>query len=148
MSCEQDLMSTTCIPPDLILAYRQTDFHVYGDQPTVLRVDMVNDVLVAVHRSNGVSGSAFITACNPHSRALSEQENVQRQSALAQELQERGVHFVEGCGQHASNKWPGEPSYLVMGLSLADAKALGHRLEQNAILWSGADAVPKLVLLR
>ena len=30
----------------------------------------------------------------------------------------------------------------------ANAKALGARLEQNGIVWSGADAVPQLILLR
>ena len=30
----------------------------------------------------------------------------------------------------------------------AAAKALGTRLEQNGLVWSGADAVPQLILLR
>ena len=34
-------------------------------------------------------------------------------------------------------------------LSLVEAaKALGTRLEQNAIVWAGGDAVPQLILLR
>jgi len=36
----------------------------------------------------------------------------------------------------------------VPGLSLEASKSLGARFEQNAIVWSGADAVPQLILLR
>ena len=31
---------------------------------------------------------------------------------------------------------------------MPDAKALATELEQNAFVWSGEDAVPKLVLLK
>jgi hypothetical protein len=32
-------------------------------------------------------------------------------------------------------------------LALEAAKTSGTRMEQNAIVWSGADAVPQLILL-
>jgi len=67
---------------------------------------------------------------------------------LAKELTSRSLEFVTGIGQHPSNKWPGEPSYLVFGLTLEASKVLGTRLEQNAIIWSGSDGVPQLILLR
>jgi hypothetical protein len=37
---------------------------------------------------------------------------------------------------------------LVFGLTLEAAKAMGRTLEQNAIVWSAADAIPRLILLR
>jgi hypothetical protein len=49
---------------------------------------------------------------------------------------------------HRSNHLSGEASYLIFGLTLEAAKALRTRLEQNAIVWTGADAVPQLILLR
>ena len=58
------------------------------------------------------------------------------------------LEFVAGIGQHPSNQWPGEPSYLVFGLTLEAAKTLGTRLEQNAIVWNGSDGTPQLILLR
>ena len=36
----------------------------------------------------------------------------------------------------------------MVGLAQEAAKALGTRLEQNAIVWAGGDAVPQLILLR
>lgn len=56
--------------------------------------------------------------------------------------------FVLRIGQHPSNAWAGEESFLCFGISLEAAKALGRRFEQNAIVWSAADAIPQLILLR
>jgi len=41
-----------------------------------------------------------------------------------------------------------EPSLLVFGLPLETAGPLGKKLDQNAIVWCGGDAVPELILLR
>jgi hypothetical protein len=62
-------------------------------------------------------------------------------------LNRLGVRFIDGIGQHPSTAW-GEPSFLVLGVSLETARELGVRHEQNAIIWVGSDAVPQLVLLR
>lgn len=71
-----------------------------------------------------------------------------RQEDLANELKQRSLIFIDGIGQHPSKEWPGEPSYLVFGLKLEAAKTLGVKYEQNAIIWTGSDAVPQLILLR
>ena len=59
-----------------------------------------------------------------------------------------GLAYLDGLGQHPSNQWPPEESYLVLGLPLDAAATLCERLEQNAFVWMGADCVPQLVLLR
>lgn len=41
-----------------------------------------------------------------------------------------------------------EPSFLLFGLPLETARPLGKKLDQNAIVWFGGDAVPELILLR
>ena len=74
--------------------------------------------------------------------------NDARQTVLARELQERDLTYIRGVGQHPTNGWTGEQSFLVLGLSRDDARMLGARHEQNAIVWCGPDAVPELVLLR
>jgi len=63
-------------------------------------------------------------------------------------LRHNEVTFLEGIGQHPANDWDGEASFLVFGLSLNDATTLCTQFEQNAFVWSGADAVPRLILLR
>jgi len=63
-------------------------------------------------------------------------------------LRRQGMVLTDGTGRHPSNGWAGEASYLALGLSQEAAEAIGVRFEQNAIVWSGSDAVPRLVLLR
>jgi hypothetical protein len=132
----------------LIQAYRETHYRVDGASGLTLLVDEYSPELAALHLKHGVTCSAFITACNPNSVALSEAQNMMRQTDLAVDLQQLGLDCLEVIGQHPHNDWPGEPSYLVFGLAMQAAKTLATRLEQNAFIWSGEDAVPKLVLLK
>ena len=53
-----------------------------------------------------------------------------------------------GAGRDLAGTWPEESSFVVLGLDLDAARALGREFSQNAIVWAGNDAVPRLVLLR
>lgn len=132
----------------LIQAYMETEFRLLEDIPFTLKIGKVSRELHLAHKLHRVECSAFITACNPFSLELTHEANIERQNALAKELTLRSLEFVSGVGQHPSNQWPGEPSYLVFGLTLEASKILGGRLEQNAIIWCGSDAMPQLILLR
>ena len=63
-------------------------------------------------------------------------------------LEQRGLPYLTGAGCDPKQAWPAEPSYLILGTPLAEARAIGHELRQNAIVWCGADCVPQLILLR
>jgi hypothetical protein len=144
--------TTSAIGPDLLQAYGETYYCVNdgesGQGGFVLRIGEVSKQLAQTHQKYEVDCSAFMTACNPWSEALPETENTERQDKLKQILRLRSLSWIEGIGQHPSNQWPAEPSVLVLGLSLAAAKVLAMEFEQNAFVWSGADATPRLVLLR
>lgn len=146
--CGDFLLPDSIIDPATIQAYLQTEYRVRSDPAAILTIGVRCPELAALHSAFCSDCSAFITACNPFSQVLDEQPNAARQSALAAELTQRGLRFLDGIGQDPANQFPGEPSFLVFGLKLEAAKILGTRLEQNAIVWSGADAVPQLVLLR
>ena len=142
MSCASVIDDAT------IRAYRETHYCVRGDTPMTLKVDEASLPLAALHRRLQVASSAFITAANPFSQGCDEQANARRQQSLSMELAQLGLSVIAGLGEHPSNGWPGEPSFLVPGLSLELAKALGRKYGQNAVIWCGADAVPRLILLR
>jgi hypothetical protein len=143
---------TSILAPALLRAYGETHYCVHAESPDqaafVLRVGDVSKPLAGTHKKFGVDCSAFITACNPWSEGLSEADNAIRQEKLLQALRMRSLRWIDGIGQHPNNQWPGEPSVLILGLSLAAAKALAKDFEQNAFVWSGLDARPQLVLLR
>ena len=136
------------IDAGLIQAFRETHYQVHGAEPFTLRVDEPSAALAAAHKRLPSDCSAFITACNPFSEGVGAASNAQLHADLGLELARRSLAYIEGIGQHPSNRWPGEASYLVFGLKLEAAKTLGRTLRQNAIVWSDADAVPRLILLR
>ncbi len=141
-------MSESSIDPGTVQAYRETEYRVLGDAPFSLRVGQVSPALAAAHQRHRVDCSAYVTACNPFSQVLDDSANAERHAALGRELGQRSLGRIDGIGQHPANQWPSEASYLVFGLTLEAAKTLGARLEQNAIVWTSADGVPQLVLLR
>lgn len=143
-----DCAMSTASNNTLMKAYQETEYLVTQGHSFVLRVDTPSPELAGLYKAKGASCAAFITACNPYSNLLSSEENAKRQANLAAELKRRSLCFYAGVGQHPSGNWPGEPSFLVIGLALEAAKNLGKAYEQNAVIWCGADAVPKLVLLR
>ena len=136
------------IDAGLIQAFRETHYQVHGAQLFTLRVDEPSAVLAVVHKRFRTDCSAYMTACNPFSEDVGAASNAQLHADLGLELARRNLAHIEGVGQHPSNQWPGEASYLVFGLKLEAAKTLGRALRQNAIVWSDADAVPHLILLR
>ena len=107
------LFSASHIDPDTIQAYLETEFRVFGDSPFVIHVGRWSEELASAHKSHQVECSAFITAWNPFSQIFSLESNQERQGALAEELARRSLSYVEGVGQHKSNRWPGEESFLV-----------------------------------
>lgn len=141
-------MAESAIPPATRRAFHETSYHVFAPAPFALRIGERSEALAALQRAHGVAASAFVTACNPASTDLGAVANAPRMAALRSELAAAGVAFVEGEGRHPSNGWPPEPSLLALGLSRANARALGARHGQDAIVWCGADAVPQLELLR
>lgn len=142
------MTSTTAIDSATLQAYRETEYRVHGRGSFTMQVAEACPALVATHQRYRVDCSAFVTACNPCSRRLGDRANASRHAALGRWLHRQGLQAIEGIGQHPSNGWPGEASYLVLGLDLKAARCLGARLKQNAIVWAGPDAVPQLILLR
>ena len=141
-------MSDSVLPPDLIRAYQETEYRVHAEPPFTLRIGQFCPELLQEYKNRKVSCCAFLTSCNPFSQALKPEQNADRQQTLAMELKSRSLKYLEGFGQHPSNGWEGEPSFLVFDLSLEAAKAMGRSFEQNAVVWVGPEGLPELIVLR
>lgn len=127
---------------DLLQAYRETDYFVSDDPPLMLNIDEQNDDARILLASFGVETAAFLTAWNPGSQKLSDDENDDRQTELLTEIELRRLNYLVGYGEHAD--WR-EYSYLILGINQEDATALAHRFEQNAYLWLDTRGIPELV---
>jgi len=136
------------LEPDLISAYEVTNFHVKAEPAFTLNVGKVSEELKALFKQNNVSNAAFITAWNPYSKSLSDEENQSRNDQLENQLNIQSLTFIDGFGQDPLGQWSGEDSFLVFGIDLEASKKLGVQFQQNAIVWSDINAIPKLILLR
>lgn len=131
-----------------LAAYRAARYHVEREPRFVLRVDEASPALTGAHRSAGVRCSAFLSACNPRGVLLDAAENAVRHRQLLESLEALGFGYWPGFGADPAGHWPGEPSVLIFGIGREAACELGLSFDQNALLWAGPEAVPRLILLR
>ena len=141
-------MRETLIATDLVGAYVDTDYRVAASPPFVLRIDQHSPALAEAYRRSHAMSAVFITADNPFSEITSDVENVANHIELGAQLRELTDNVFDGAGQGAAADWPPESSYLALGLCREQACALGIQFNQNAIVFAGADAIPRLILLR
>ncbi len=127
-------------------AYRAARYRVTEGEAFTLRVGEPSAALRRLYAEFGVDEAAFITACNPGSRVLDASANRRRMRRLAADVAALGLAVREGIGEDDTGTWR-EPSLLALGMPLPQARALGRKYGQNAIVWCGADAVPALVWL-
>ena len=128
--------------------YLNTHYHVHADgthltMPFHLAIGKPSNELENLLSKTKTSTWAYITAFNPFSKELSKKENLKRNLNLKKELYEYFV--LEGAGQAISKEWPPEPSFLILGISFAEAVRLMKKYEQNAILFGRIGDVVGLV---
>ncbi len=142
-------MVPTVIPQNLISAYMKTDFIVMQENKHfVIHINEHSKKLDALHRQYDAQSSTFITAYNPRSEPCTDEKNIAKQYDLEIALNKIKCVIILGLGQDAGRAWPSEPNFLAIGLSEDEARHLGIQYEQNAIVFSNEDAIPRLMLLR
>ena len=136
----------------VIRAYRSAGYRVdSSSNPFLLHIDQYSEPLSRLLVASNHQCAAFITACNPWGKLQSSEANRAANANLASRLRQLTRHeerIIEGTGFDPRGTWPEERSFLVLGLDLEASRALGREFKQNAIVWSGSDAIPRLILLR
>jgi hypothetical protein len=140
------------VPPDLIEAYRSAYYQAgFGPGAVILHVDQYSEPLSQLFNASGHRCATFITGCNPFGIRQDPQSNRAAYRRLRDRLVEyvsRPDQIIEGAGSDPTGCWPAEESFLVLGLGLEASRMLGGEFYQNAIVWAGEDAIPRLILLR
>lgn len=140
---------TSDVSKEQIDAYRQAQYRVRGtDGNFDLRIDRPSPDLKALYGAMDVGSAAFLTAYNPLGSAHASEANERAQADLTAKLEDAGVTFLHGIGLDPAGIWDGEPSVLALNVSLPAARLIGEEFGQNAIVWAGGDAIPRLILLR
>ena len=99
----------------LIEAYKNTKYIVF--EPTlIIEIGKLNQEIEDIIINHNSNSWAFITAYNPYSRVLTEEENKVLHNKL-KELTEKYVTF-EGHGVGQDPTWEPELSLLIIGITI------------------------------
>ncbi|MDI9849530.1 DUF3293 domain-containing protein [Rhodoblastus sp. 17X3] len=142
-------MADSEIAPDKVAAYFATLYRVgTGAESFTLRIGQYSPELARLYVSSDRNCGLFITAFNPFGQAQSEAANEAAHRLLGKDLRTISACVVEGEGADLNGLWPPEKSYLALGIDHEAACILGKRWSQDAVVWTGEEATPKLILLR
>src|SRR5690606_2338156 len=118
------------LPRGLLRQYQDSLYRFrFGGRTVELRVDEPSPELREVHAAHGAAPPAFLTAWNPASRPMDEEENARRNRALREDARLLGRPVLDGEGAAADGSWA-EESFLILGLSLSAARELARRYGQ------------------
>ncbi|MFM8316305.1 MAG: DUF3293 domain-containing protein [Deltaproteobacteria bacterium] len=112
-----------------------------------LRVGERSQDLKELLNQHQVETWAFVTAANPQSQVLTEQENIRRNQELEKLLIRDGYVYFTGESCSADGGWPVEVSFLILGISETEALRLASQFQQKAILFGGSSGIPLLKFL-
>jgi hypothetical protein len=133
--------------PELIRAYENADYAVFGQPGLVLRIGEPNAALDALLEADGARSATFVTAANPQGKRRGALRNFLAFYFLKSVLKKKRYRHHLGEGRDPAGTWAAERSVLVTGIARADAEALGRRFGQLAIVFAEKGQAPELVLL-
>jgi len=88
---------------------------------------------------------AYITAWNPHSELLSDNQNTVAQDEMRRVIRGRGFLYYEGYGIPDNPGWSPEQSVWIAGISRTEAESIGRQFGQNAIVVGVAGGIAELL---
>ena len=142
-------MIQSVIAKNLIASYLCANYQIgAGPDSISLRIDQYSEALAKFLISSEQSCAAIISADNPYSLRLRNEKNWDAHESLRNFLICHSYPIIESLNLDPADSWPAEKSFFVPGLDLNTAQTLGQQYDQNAIVWIGNDAIPRLILLR
>lgn len=130
-----------------IQAYLQAEYRIHAEPPFSLRVGRQSTVLQALFETTGTASAAFITPYNPLGHLLSKHENQLRLAELQGSLEAQGKVFMSAEGLDPHGEWPPEKGVLILGIAPEQAREVGRKFRQNAVLCCDEEGLVRLALL-
>lgn len=127
----------------LVEAYLRTTYRLLSP-PFEIRIGAKNVVFEKWLKKQNAKTYAFVTAWNPRSKLLSEEENRLKNKDLEADLKKASRLVLPASNVPDAGDWPSEESFFVLDISPEEAICLGKKYEQNAIVWREKGGVPEL----
>ena len=138
---------SSSLDESLLKAYKQTTYAVPSLKINIRigeKCPLLDQLLQKLERRSW----CFVTAWNPQSRLLSDEENQKRNHKLKESLIQSGYIYYDGLGVGDNGQWPPEESILVIGINRLEALEIAKEWEQNAIVFGEIDEKASLILLK
>jgi hypothetical protein len=147
-SLTKEAPRTPLLSPALAQAYAAASYWVFLPDSVLFlkpwRDEPALRELLAHHDANS---AALISACNPFSQKISEYENQRATAKLKADIDpKRPLYIAEGADASSGKK--AERSFIVIGIAYDEARHLGRKYRQYAILYIknvGKQTIPQLV---
>ena len=131
---------------DLIQAYRDTRYTTKIG--ITLVVDTKSEKLDKLLSESDTSSAIYITAWNPFSQMKNSDENQELNGLLKSDLLTLidAEKVIDGFGEDPSEKWPGEESFLALGVTKEEGIRLSEKYRQNAFVYHEFGKKTELIL--
>lgn len=139
---------TKKLSEELLAAYKNSCYNVFlGETVVSLKVGTISNELSIFLKDLQIKSASFITAFNPNSVVLSEEENANRNRDLLADISSLKLSYYEGIGFDEINKdWLPEKHFLVLGIDRKQSMNLAKKYNQNAILFIVDDGFVELLI--
>ena len=129
-------------------AYLDTTYRVLTNgKPIDVRIGAANAALDRLLEACDARNWAFVSAHNPRSQRLPDEDNARRDARLKALLDGQECEYVEAIALPDDPGWPPETGVFITGMDDRAAAALGKRFDQLAIVCGVHGGAPYLVWL-
>ena len=95
-------------------------------------------------KNKKIKNWSFITAENPSSVKLSDDENEKRNESLETILRKNKYQYMKGIGIPNNHEWQPENSFIIFNLGLNKSIEISKKFKQNAFVFGEIDDVVEL----
>ncbi len=124
--------------------YQNTNYKINSPEILIIldeRNPEIDNLLKKVNKKSW----AFLSAYNPYSILVPEEQNFSNQKKLKKILEDENYFFYEGIGTSKDNSFPEEQNFLILGISLERTIELGLEFEQTAFIYAEFEFEAKLI---
>lgn len=110
-----------------------------------IKINDFNSILDKYLEDNKFDNWAIITAYNPMSELIPEEENIKANAELEEDI--KHYQKLKSQGLDPLGKWPEEKGYIIFDIDEEKAKEIGKKYKQRAIVYSNKNEKARIIVL-